>query len=352
LVAVTWCGAVSFAHAGDQVAKRFRWDRRPAKCFAPDAVPSAPICAEAANWPDWSETESRVQSLFTEPDFDLVARAERELAESTERFPNGEYRFDAWYWALNLMFKKQPDRYAETLEKWKVVADNKGQVLLAQVLLLEGEAWAARGGGYSNTVSPEARRIYEAKMGEADALIDSAPAALKKTGAWHAIKVGLAMERGDQRGAKSTAFRKAATAWPEYGRIYKTAINLSLPQWGGNFDDVEAVVRYAYDKTKATAGATWYATLYTDMFIANPRYTLKDTRADWTLMRKGFFDALDKPGTDGRLFSFAGMACQMRDREVAKRLYGVIDQLPEAKRPKMATDPCRVFANGGEPKGI
>lgn len=352
LVAVTWFGAMPSAHADDPAAKRFRWDRRPAKCFAPDAVPIAPMCAEAANWPDWYETQSRVQSLFTEPDFELIARAERELAESTERFPNGEYRFDAWYWALYVMFEKQPDRYTETLKQWEAVAGNKGQVLLAQVLRLEGEAWAARGSGYSNTVSPEAWKLYAAKLGEADALLDSAPAALKKTGAWHAIKVGLAMERGEQRGAKSKAFQAAATAWPDYGRIYKTAINLSLPQWGGNFDEVEAVVRYAYDKTKASAGAAWYATLYTDMFMANSRYTLKDTRADWKLMRKGFFDALDKPGTDARLFSFAGMACQMRDREVAKRLYGVIDELPVAMRPKMAMDPCRVFANGGEAKGI
>jgi hypothetical protein len=39
----------------------------------------------------------------------------------------------------------------------------------------------------------------------------------------------------------------------------------------------------------------------------------------------------------------------MRDREEAKRLYDLIDQLPEAHRPKAtATDPCRKFANGIE----
>ena len=112
------------------------------------------------------------------------------------------------------------------------------------------------------------------------------------------------------------------------------------------------MVRYAYDKTKANEGATWYATLYTDTFAGSSRYTLRDSKVNWTLMKSGFRDAVGKPGTDGRLFSFASMACQMRDREEAKRLYELIDQLPEAKRPKMPTDPCRTFANSGDPKGI
>ena len=71
------------------------------------------------------------------------------------------------------------------------------------------------------------------------------------------------------------------------------------------------------------------------------------------LMKKGFRDAIGKAGADGRLFSFAQMACQMRDREEAKRLYALIDEVPEAKRPKnTTTDACRMVANGADPKGI
>jgi hypothetical protein len=219
-------------------------------------------------------------------------------------------------------------------------------------MLRWGEAWAARGGGFANTVSPEAWKIYEAKMIEADVLLDSMPAALKKTGAWHVMKLSFAMQMDAPRGAGGRVFRSAVAAWPEYGRVYKVAINFSLPQWGGSFADVESVVRYAYDKTKAREGATWYATLYTDTFVGSSRYTLRESKVNWTLMKNGFRDALGKPGTDGRLFSFASMACQMRDREEAKRLYELIDQLPEAKRPKMSTDPCRMFADSGDPKGI
>jgi hypothetical protein len=107
-----------------------------------------------------------------------------------------------------------------------------------------------------------------------------------------------------------------------------------MPHRGGSFADVESLVRYAYDKTKATEGASWYATLYTDTFVGSSRYTLRESKVDWKLMKKGFRDAMGKAGTDGRRFSFASMACQMRDREEAKRLYALIDELPRQRGPR------------------
>jgi hypothetical protein len=346
IIAVGLLATSGIAYTADATAKRYPWDRRPGKCFLPDAIPNSPMCAESPNWTDWAGTSTSVQRLFAEPDFDLIARAESELAESTERFPSGEYYFDAWYWALDVMFGQQPDRYGEALQKWKAAAKGKGQVLLAEAMSRRGEAWEARGPGVANTVSPEAWKIYESKMREADAVLDSAPAALKKTGTWHVMKLSVVMQMGGKLGSGEDVFKAAVAAWPEYGRVYKTAINFSMPQWGGSFAEVEEVAQYAYDKTKATEGATWYATLYTDTFVGSSRFTLRDSDVDWELMKKGFGDAMGKPGTDGRLFSFAAMACQMRDRSEAKRLYDLIDKLPEAKRPRMTTDPCRKFANG------
>ena len=133
------------------------------KCFAPEGE-NAPMCAELPNWPDWAETESRVQSLFTEPDFDLVARAEREA----EPIPPNVFRTanivsTPGIGQCTLCSGQQPERYAETLEKWKLAAGGEGQVLLAEAMLRRGEAWAARGGGFANTVSPEAWKILRPK---------------------------------------------------------------------------------------------------------------------------------------------------------------------------------------------
>jgi len=279
----------AFAEDAAQIkpAKRFSWDRRPLKCFAPDVPQGMPMCAEAPNWPDWVDTVSRVQSLFVELDFELIARAERELGFSDQRFSatnpthsTGEYYFDAWYWALNAMFRGEPTRYADTLEKWKAATGGTGYVVLAEALATEGEGWEARGPGYAGTVTKEAWAIYRRQLEDAESLLDSASTALKSTGSWHALKLSLAYQLDAKRGTGAPEFQKAVSAWPHYKRLYSTAINFSMPEWGGNFDDVEAIAQVAYEKTKANDGAAWYAVLYTEAFAFNNKYGLRDTKVN------------------------------------------------------------------------
>jgi hypothetical protein len=221
-------------------------------------------------------------------------------------------------------------------------------VIVAEALAREGEGWEARGPGYASTVSKEAWAIYVRQLEEAESLLDSASPALRSTGSWHALKLRLAYQLGAKKGTEAPEFQTAVAAWPYYKRLYSTAINYSMPEWGGNFDDVEAIAQYAYDKTKATSGAAWYAVLYTETFAFHTKYVLRDTKVKWPLMKRGFGDALnDQIFGDRFLFSFARAACQVRDRAEAKRLYELIDALPEANRPKnTTTDPCRAFANG------
>ena len=246
------------------------------------------------------------------------------------------------------MFRNQPTRYADILEKWKAATGGEGYVVLAEAMAREGEGWEARGRGYGNTVSKEAWAIYLRQIKEAESLLDSASRSLKATGSWHALKLALAYQLGANRGTEAPEFQKAVAAWPYYKRLYNTAINYSMPQWGGDFDDVEAVAQYAYDKTKATDGAAWYSVLYTETFAFHGSYGLPDTKVNWPLMKRGFGDALKNPIFGDRLlFSFARTACQVQDRAEAKRLYELIDALPESRRPKNpTTDPCRAFANG------
>ena len=168
--------------------------------------------------------------------FELIGQAEKKLAFSDQRFADGKYYFDAWYQAMNSMFYRQPARYAKTLEKWKAVNPDSGTVIIADALFHLGQGWEARGEGYANTVSKEGWEIYRRKLEEADAVIDSAPDDIKRTAPWYQIKLSIAYQTADAARAQST-FRAAVDAWPYYDRLYKTAINYSMPRWGGGFDE-------------------------------------------------------------------------------------------------------------------
>ena len=116
----------------------------------------------------------------------------------------------------------------------------------------------------------------------------------------------------------------------------------SQPKWGGSWEEMDAVARVAMQKATGNKAAT-YALVYERHLRVNrdSTYTLRDTKVDWPLMKRGFHELEDKMPwmTSG----FARLACQMRDRDEARQLYGAMDKRNPAAKPD-PLDACRVFA--------
>jgi hypothetical protein len=338
--------ATAFAQESPRPAKRYYWDSRPQGCFMTSEAVNTPLCKPPEDWPDLQTSADRVNSLFIEPDRDLLMRAEHELTDSDVTFASGEYRFDVWYQALYNAINYQPARYAKFVDEWLAHEGSDSYAVIAKALVRHGEAWAARGVGYGNTVSELGWRIYFEKLTEADKTLDTASERMKQTGPWHSLKLSIAMERTDAKASQSPIFEAATNAWPFYTRLYRTAMTYSMPRWGGNFDKVDLIARYAMDKTRSVDGSAMYAIAYAGFFAADSEYTLRDSNADWALVKQGFSDAERNPNRRRLLLEqFALLSCQMKDRDEAKRLYALIDsRFPDKPRDGSQTDTCRLFA--------
>jgi hypothetical protein len=333
--------------------RKYPWDMRPNKCFAnPDAKKIAPQqCADKPDWPDFPTTWERVGMLFDRLDYDNIEQAEKELGFSDNRFETGEYYFHVWLGSMRQTFQVNPGIGAGIVKDWAARKGTEGFVTLADALVRYGEAWAARGSGYSSTVSPEAWAIYHRKLSEANQALDSASARLKKTGPWHAVKLEIAFQIPKQQRERLELLKVAIAAWPDYPPIYGIPMRFAHPQWGGSFELLDAIARFAVEQTKANQGAGLYPILYDTVLRGDPSNTLKDTKADWELMKQGFRDIDEKRGGRSWMWkNFAGMACQMRDRDEARRLYVLYDRLKKPSNEPEETDACRVFAMSKDEK--
>jgi hypothetical protein len=322
--------------------KKFPWDLRPNKCFLPaaDGVAERPEC-KADDWPNFADTRRRIDRLLGEPDFDLLERAEREVGFSRERFTTGEYRVEAWYLSLDTFFMAWGERGKQVVSAWAKAKGRDGYAPVAEAMATRAEAWAARGRGYSNTVSPEAWKIYGQKLAEADALLETASPQVRQMAPWYMMKLRIAFER--REGDPPIALLKQATElWPEYLPLYTVSMHYLSPRWGGSFAQMDAIARYAMERTRERGKAAMYVLVWERQLRVNPdaTYTLRDTQVDWDMMKRGFREL---EGTAPWMpLRFAGLACQMRDRDEARRLYLVHERQPDA--PVSATDPCRAFA--------
>jgi len=350
LVVLATAVACAGAHAQTPLPKRFPWDQRPNKCFLPaeDEAAQTPTC-KTNDWPTFGETRRRIDRLLGEPDFDLLERAEREVGFSRERFATGEYLFDAWFLSLDSFFKAWGDRGKALALAWAKAKGSEGYAPLAQAMAAHAEGWTARGSGYASTVSPEAWEIYRKKLEEADALLDTASPKLREMPPWHMVKLRLAFENRGTKASAIQALKHATELWPDYLPLYTASMSYLTPKWGGSFERMDAIARYAMERTPANQRAAMYALVYERHLRLNPdsTYTLRDTQVDWQLMKQGFHELEDK--VPWMTKSFAGLACQMRDRDEARRLYQLHDQRNPGA-PAEAVDPCRDFAMSSQPQ--
>ena len=323
--------------------RKFPWDQRPNKCFLPGAeeVANTPMC-QASDWPTFADTKHRVDMLMGNDEaFDLLERAEREVGFSRERFPTGEYRFEAWFLSMDAFYRAWGARAKAIATAW-ATRSKEGYAPLAQAMAAHNEGRTVRGGGYANTVSPEQWEIYFRKLQEADALLEAALPKLREMAPWHIVKLRLAFESSGKTASPGDAFKRAAEQWPDFLPLYTVTMFYSQPKWGGSWEEMDAVARHAMSKAR-TDKAGMYTLVYERHLRVNrdSSYTLRDTKVDWKLMKQGFRELEDK--MPWMTFGFAGLACQMRDRDEAKRLYAVMDKRnPEAKPDPL--DACRVFA--------
>src|SRR5258706_10078294 len=323
--------------------RKFHWDKRPNKCFLPggEAVAVTPEC-KADDWPTFGDTKYRLDTLMGNDEaFDWLERAEREVGFSRERFPTGEYRFEAWFLSMDAFYRTSGPRGEKMAAAW-AARSKEGYAPLAQALAAHNEGRTVRGGGFANTVSPEAAAIYLQKLDEADAFLETASPKLRETAPWHIVKLRLAFESSGKTASPGDAFKRASEQWPDFLPIYTVAMFYRQPKWGGSWEEMDSVARRAMQKAPSDK-AGMYTLVYERHLRVNrdSSYTLRDTKVDWKLMKRGFREIEDK--MPWMTFGFAGLACQMRDRDEARRLYAVMDKRnPQAKPDPL--DACRVFA--------
>ena len=344
IFAATTCGNVQANSAAPASAVgRYPWDNRPNKCLASTDLSAA--CKED-NWPNLPDSVRRFQTLLTDPDHDaaLLVRASNELGASTQRYPTGEYHFEALYLAIESQFYGADDQDAEAIGRWKKASVKPGFEIFGEAMYEWRKAWAARGKGYAASISPEAWKIYYDKLNRSLSILKTAPADVQKSGPYHILTLELTYSIPELKAQRLNALDAATTAWPFSATLYGVATRFAQPRWGGSFLEMDGIAQLAAKRTSQHIGDSMYAIVYERAFRRGSNYSLRESRVNWPRLKLAFRDVEKHSlGAEWLSRNFAELACQMRDRDEAVRLFRASD----IKVPRSAaseTDPCRAFA--------
>lgn len=262
----------------------------------------------------------------------LGRRAFAELDEAADSARASQERLGGGVWKLYVFYEvvamaDAGQRVSDQLWLQRIallrdwVAANPSSVTarVALAYAYHGYAWAARGGGYANTVPDAAWKLFETRIAQAYSTLLEADNLPVKCPHWYIVMLLVARDMGWSKEQMRALFERAVAFEPSYYIYYREYAADLLPKWGGEPGEAEAFAEESYQRIGGRQGAFVYFEIATVLYCLcndSPQPTLS-----WPVLQEGFAEVEEQYGaTLLKLNRFAMLAYLYQDREVAKRI--------------------------------
>lgn len=328
---------------------------------ARDIAKGQPMPAEAYTPDDEINVEVgiKIQArvLFEQKKFKELNELAHRYLSSKETTPTGEPKLKFFYVGLLDYAGYQTSSQSQTpnMSQWGVMLDRVQEWIkldpspAAYITLAKFHhhlGWLWRGDGFAVDVSQDAWKPFHDEMAlTRSTLEDHKDAAIDPE--WFFTMANVAREQPMPKREAEAVFLEAIKNHKYYDRIYETAVLRLMPQWGGSWEAVEEFANAAAENAKDKEGDALYARIYIAVGSCGCSI-FRETKVDWSRMRRGFEDILKKYPDEWNRNSFAYYACQAGDRQTTKELFTKISRsFMDAWDNDQATyDRCKAWAEG------
>jgi hypothetical protein len=296
---------------------------------------SVATCASghAADSDSLESLQQRVDAnLRTSNVASLDAEADK-LRISKARFEDGRWRLSMFFGAIGDSLPKMiADRTARKSLELKLDAyvrthPKSMNAALIMAMLLEAEAWEARGHGYADTVSPKAWREFKEKMGQARAVLDGSKQTLSGNPAWFTERIDLATYTGEGENIGTALLVESIEREPRYLPNYFAGLVQKSPRWGGTRTAMVSFINRMGLNSPTARSEGLYARLV--WFAENDYPSIEaDPAIAWAEMTRSFDAILRTYPAERNAQKFFFMACMHSDKPEAVKLLNFVHAAP------------------------
>ena len=187
---------------------------------------------------------------------------------------------------------------------------------LVEAMIYSEWAWAARGRGFANTVSPQALQLFTYRTEYAAAALDEQTAHASESPLWYTIAIGVGRDQSIDKTKLEAVFGRGVAKYPAYWPLYRRMLNVLMPRWLGSYEEIDAFInQHAKDKT-GRADPERYAQLYAiyGSLEGDDANIFVDGKANWPMMKDGLGRMIkNHPRSDYTLNVAARFACVADD---------------------------------------
>ncbi len=268
----------------------------------------------------------RAQELFMVGDYERLESLMDHSLRSLENLPDGSSRLEALAGGLSNLFAYgglDAEGVLGHTADWR--REIKGSVAaeLVEAMVLSEWAWAARGHGGADSVSPQGMALFEYRSEMAHAaLAEIAPEASAHP-LWFAESLQVGLDQAKSADELRTLFNQGVARAPSYRPLYRQMLRILMPRWGGSYDDVDQFINQVRTTAADGRGYEHYALLYSEYAAmeGDDIDFFRETRAFWSGMQTGFRGLVRRyPASDYWMNRFAHFACRARDPDEYARL--------------------------------
>jgi hypothetical protein len=268
-----------------------------------------------------------VRQLLLDGKFSELDRRAKTYAESKETFADGWWKLSVFFSGLDGPQAKADDRTWQThlaaIERWVAASKSDATAATVQGKAYASYAWAARGGGYADTVTEQGWKLFAERLAKARKILNSVherrDSTQKQSIGWYSAMLSVALGEGWARKEYDALYNAAVAAHPDYYEFHLKKAHYLLPRWFGEPGEWQRFAR----AVRKTAGPDVFARIcwangqtegLTEMFTAGG--------ITWQEIDAGFTQLMKKnPRSAWTLNYYCRMACAARQREAARQLF-------------------------------
>lgn len=263
----------------------------------------------------------------------LEALASRYLTRN-EKTRSGTLKMDSFYVGIH-RYMRQIDKnddagwseLMKSIDQWMIQYPKSPRPYIMYAKALSARAWAYRGQAFAYQV-PDAdmQAFIKYQKQAADYLMKH-----KEIGSqdpyWYVEMADFFLADIANKNKFFDIINEGLQRYPDFDKIYFSAINYLTPKWHGSAQEVEDFAMAARERTMADRGSEMYARLYWAAGLGKGnRYLFQDPPANWHLMVKGMDEILQKYPTQWNINHFAFFACFKFDSRAARKYLDMTEE--------------------------
>jgi len=271
--------------------------------------------------------KARIWQLFQAGKFQELDLEAHDVRLKKERVQGGVWRLLLFYEAITKDDSPNPDwvtRRAK-ISEWITARPESATARIALANLFNNLAWAARGSGYSNTVSQAgwnmfAQRIQMAKK----ALLDAAQLK-EKCPYWYEVAQNISVAEARDKAEAREVLDHAAAFEPTYYHFYREYANFLLPKWYGEEGETQAFAEEIAKRLPEPDASITYFEIASLLACQCDKERDSLEGMSWARVKDGYLALQRKYGvSEVKVNRFAYMAYVAGDKEAAQQAFAQI----------------------------